>query len=307
MIPFFIINPTSGVGKAKELWKKLIPRIQSELGSFESVFTQSATDATRQARLALKNGFRWIIAVGGDGTLHEVLNGFFEKEKMLYPDARLGILPVGSGDDFKRSIGWGSDPFEAIEKLKKGKTIAIDVGKVSYLNHAGKRESRFFLNIADFGLGGKVMQEVNASSKILGAKLTYLFHGITSLITFRPASALLETSEKNYHFQNLVIGIVANGRYFGSGLGVAPEASLEDGLFDVIIVEKLEVLDLVKLLPQLYRGEVIEHPSITRFRTNQLSVESHSSEPVWLETDGEQPGRLPASFEIIPQSLNFCV
>jgi diacylglycerol kinase (ATP) len=305
--PFFIVNPHSGGGRAEALWKKLAVRVPQSLKPFESVFTQSAGDATLQTRLALKAGYSWIVAVGGDGTLHEVVNGFFEGGKPLSEEARLGIIPMGSGNDFRRSLEGPSNPFEILERLKEGKTRQVDTGKVSYKGSSGRIEDRYFLNMADFGLVGEVMKRVNASRKMLGSRFTYLSHGFRTLLTFRALSVEVETPERGYRFEKFVNGIVANGRFFGNGLQVAPKAKLDDGLFDVVIVEKLKASEFIRMLPKLYRGEEIQSRDILRFRTPKLSVRSLSGSPVPIETDGEVPGTLPADFEILPNALRICV
>ncbi len=307
--PFFIINPTSGGGRSKSLWQELQPLLKETFGKFDFVFTRSAKDGPHQASLAIKKGFRWLIAAGGDGTLHDVINGAIEglENVSRLSEITVGLLPMGSGDDFKRTIGWSADARVAIEKLKNRHTQKIDLGKMTYLSNEGHEKSLYFINIADFGLGGKVMREVNRSKKFFGPKLTYLYQELKTLLTYKPCSVVIETPKKNYHFHEVLLGIVANGRYFGSGLCIAPQAKIEDGLFEVVMIEKTSFLTALRRMPDLYLGRPFEEKSITRFQASRLTVQPTSLEPIWIEVDGEQPGKLPATFEVLPGALNLCV
>ncbi len=319
-IPFFIINPVSGGGRGKARWEKLLPEIRKTWPHFECVYTQSSDDTVRQAALAVQNGFRWIIAGGGDGTLNGVVNGALQeiklksaakKEKsalsLVESELVLGVFPLGSGDDFKRTLGWSSDSREAIKHLKSRKVQKIDIGRVEFLNHHQKTETRYFINVADFGLGGQVMYDVNRSTKTFGAWITYLYQEILSFYRFKPHAIIVETPETNYHIHETTIGVVANGRYFGCKLCIAPHAKIDDGLFDVLIVKRLGVLGFLQVLPKLYRGVNIEGENTLRLKATRIQVQPVSTDPVWLNLDGEQLGSIPATFEILPKFLNFCV
>ncbi len=306
-IPYFIVNPRSGAGRAEKLWPLLSKKIQKIWGKSNFVFTQKPGDAIRQARLACEKGQRLIVAVGGDGTVHELVNGLLQAGASHISNLCLGIISMGSGDDFVRTLNLPKDPLQALSVIQKKKTKKIDVIQVDFLNHKRKKESRYCINLADFGLGGRVMQKVNVSSKFLGSQITYLFHAISTFFTFCPFSVVLETTEKNYHFHKMIIGLVANGKYFGSGMCVAPEAKLDDGMMDLIMVEKMGIGDFFKMIPPLYKGEKIINESILRLKTRKFYVQPTSAKLVYIELDGEQPGILPASFELIPKALNVCV
>jgi len=305
--PFFIVNPNARSRKTGELWKNLKPRLRDKLPGFKWVLTLEAGDAARQARKAIEKGHRWLVVVGGDGTANEVVNGCFHNGEILDSNIQLGFLASGSGDDFVRSLKWPTSPSQALERLVRRKTITVDVGRVTFQNPQGKSEIRHFINIADFGLGAQVMKRVNASTKPLGSRLTYLYHSIASLISYRRCSVVMESGGKTYRFPEVVIGIVANGRYFGNGLCVAPEADLSDGFFNVIIVERFWVKDFLKLLPNLYRGGAVTGRNILRLKTKKIVVQPQDSHAVLIVTDGEQPGQLPATFEIVPRCLQVCV
>lgn len=305
--PYFIVNPKSGGGRAEKLWPILEQHIQKMFGKCSVVFTQKPGDATRHARLASEKGQTRLVAVGGDGTVHELVNGIMQTGEKCRKRVVLGVISMGSGDDYVKSLSLPKDPLEALRTIQKNRLKKVDVIQVDFTNHQHKKESRFCMNLADFGLGGRVMQKVNSSHKIMGSKLTYLFHALSTFLTFSPFSVVLENEDRNYHFHQLMIGLIANGKYFGSGMCVAPEAKLDDGKMDLIMVEKMGVRDFFKMLPDLYRGEKINSDKIMRIQSGKFYVQSTSDKPVYIELDGEQPGVLPASFELIPKALTLCV
>lgn len=305
--PYFIVNPEAGSGRSRRIWPEIAAKAEEIWGNCNFVFTRKEGDATRYARLAAEKGKTWVVAVGGDGTVHEVVNGLMQAEVSQKGNILLGIISMGSGDDFIKSLDLPKDPMKALHILKNKKAKAIDLIRVSYLNHEQKKESRYSMNLADFGLGGKVMQKVNASSKRFGSKLTYLFHSVASFLTFRSFSAVLETEERNYHFHYLIMGLVANGKFFGSGMCVAPEAEVDDGWMNVILVEKMGIVNFLKMISPIYRREKIENESIFRMKVKRMHVQPTSLKPVYIELDGEQPGTLPATFELLPRSLKLCL
>lgn len=305
--PYFIVNPKAGGKRAARLWPNLVPTIEKNWGKCDFVFTQKEGDATRHAKLACEKGRSWIVAVGGDGTVHEVVNGMMQTGTSCIAGLQLGILSMGSGDDFVKSLGLSKDPLQALALIQKGRTKKIDVLQVDFLNHQGKKESRYCMNLSDFGLGGKVMQKVNASQKILGSQMTYFLHAVSTFFTFCPFSIVLETEERNYHFHKMMIGLVANGKYFGSGMCVAPEAKMSDGWMDVILVERTGMLGFLKILSQIYRKEKVMEENIFRLRAKRICVHPTSAKPVYIELDGEQPGTLPATYEVIPEVLKICM
>jgi YegS/Rv2252/BmrU family lipid kinase len=306
-IPFFIVNPHSGAGKTGNFFEKIRLKIEKELGPYEAVFTEGPGDGQQKALRALAGGYRRLIAVGGDGTLNEVLNGCFQRGKQIDPKIELAVFSSGSGDDFAKSIDWPLDPQRALLRLKERKIVRVDVGQVVYRGAGGEEASRYFVNIADFGLGAHVMGGVNASQKRLGAQFTYLYHTVRSLLRYQKPSVVVEIGGRILRFPEIVIGVVANGKYFGRGLCVAPEADLTDGRFNVILVERAGVIDFIRWLPRLFRGWPIEGRGIHRFETEKISVKPEKGHSVRIVTDGEQPGGLPATFQVIPKALKLCV
>jgi len=267
--------------------------------------TEKAGDAKAWAAGLEKEGIRRIVSVGGDGTLHEIINGVMQLKKSN--EIKIGVLPLGSGNDFGRTLKLPKDFHALLEIINCGRTQKVDVTQIQYTTLKNTTAKQWMINIADFGFGGQVMQKVNSSKKSFGGKLTYLGSILSSIWPLKTFSGVLHTREQNYHFHEVLMVVVANGKFFGSGLCVAPDADIQDGMLNVIVVEKMPLIEFLKILPRLYQKETIDHPSVFRLKTNYLSWENTSVDPVYLETDGEQPGIAPLECKVYPSHLSFFV
>lgn len=303
-LPFFVINPISGGKRARSLWPKLSSRLESLFGPLHSAQTSKPQEAGLLARQAIENGYHWIVSVGGDGTLHEVVNGIFSLPASARSRVRLSILPMGSGDDFAKSLSLPPDPLQLIERWKKPQAIQIDIGKTTYLKES-QAQNQYFINIADLGMGGEVMIRVNRSSKLLGYKFTYVSAIVQTLAQYKPYALRIETESEALEADNLLIALVANGRYFGNGLHMAPQASLSDGKFEIVLIEKFGIVKFLKFLPKLYGGKIHEAREVKTLRGSRIRITPLSPKPVLMETDGELLGPIPAEFEVLPQALEI--
>lgn len=306
-IPYFILNPNSGGGRGRRDWKKVEHLLPGYFSDYEVGQTSCAGEGILLAKKAVNQGYTQIVSVGGDGTLNEVVNGLMQAPEALRKKVSLSLFPLGSGDDFAKSILWPKDFEERLRLIAQNKYEAKDVGLVHFQDKKGKKLSRHFINIADFGMGGEVVARVNKASKLLGGKLTYLISTLETILSFKPFALDVKIEGRKKSFSQVVLAIVANGSYFGGGLCVAPEASLEDGLFEILIVEKMPALDFIKLLPQLYLRRSFSAPGIHRFKASLFSASSPQGPKILLDCDGEQPGTLAASFELIPQALQVTI
>ncbi|RME52357.1 MAG: diacylglycerol kinase family lipid kinase, partial [Deltaproteobacteria bacterium] len=265
-------------------------------------------DATHLTRQALHQGSSVIVAVGGDGTINEVVNGFFEGASRISPSARLGILPTGTGSDFIKTAGIPSDLEAAIEILHASEGFDCDLGRVTYTTMGGEEACRYFINIADFGIGGAVIERINRKSKALGGFLSYLWNSIVTLTHFAPPRIRFRIDDHAWKELPLMIGVVANGRFFSGGLQVAPMATLNDGRFDLILIEPFGMLEFFKYLPRFYLGIGKRNPYEKMFKAHHFPIErleARSRATVLIDIDGEQPGRLPARFEIVPAAIRL--
>ncbi len=300
-----IVNPQSQQGALGRKWHHVARIIRGELGSFEEVRTEGPGDATRLAREAVKDGADMVVAMGGDGTINEVVNGFFENGEPIETDAALGILPFGTGGDFRKSIKVPNDLEDAARILKDGHTRRIDVGKLEYATRDGAPGLRMFANIASFGISGMVDRFVNESSKRLGGKISFLLATARASLTYKNQRVHLSFDDDPSAAVDMTINTVAvaNGRYFGGGMFIAPDAELDDGLFDVVVIGDTSRIDLVRNGRRLYKGTHLSLDKVSHRRARVVRAEADGDDEVELDVDGETPGILPATFTLLPEAL----
>jgi diacylglycerol kinase (ATP) len=299
----FVVNPHAANGATGREWPRIGKIAEEILGPFETCLTEGPGDATRMTREQLIKGVDRVICVGGDGTLNEVVNGFFDEKGPLRQDALLGFLPNGTGCDFCRTMPIPSGIKASLETIREGYVRTIDLGLIRFRNHQGGMSSRYFHNIASFGVGGEVVDRVNRTSKACGPFITFIWGTIVSLFTYQKKRIRLTVDgadERTYDVLNIAI---ANGRYHGGGMLVAPDALTDDGIFHVTVIGAM-VLPLVFWhLPKLYTGKIRNIRQV--FMTTGRRVSALSEQRVLLDIDGEQPGTLPAELEIVPGAINM--
>ncbi|HZS42220.1 MAG TPA: diacylglycerol kinase family protein [Polyangia bacterium] len=298
-----IVNPRSAGGKTERQWPRLREIIHEAYGPFESHFTEAAGDGTRLARSALEGGAELVVAMGGDGTINEVVNGFFDGERAIAPGAAFAVLPAGTGGDFIKSLGTSKEVAAAASALREAKPRAIDVGRLSFVATDGAPAVRHFINIASFGISGLVDRYVNASSKSLGGTVSFAWATLKAGMKYKNASVRLlldDTPARDGKIYNVA---VANGRYFGGGMKVAPDASLDDGLFDVVTMGDMGMGDLLLRGLDIYSGKHLKNPKVSLHRARRVEAQPLDGAEVLLDVDGEQPGRLPATFELVSNVL----
>lgn len=268
--------------------------------------TAGPGDATRITSAAVAAGRPTVVAAGGDGCINEVVNGFFASGKAA-TTTRLGVLPMGTGGDFRRTFGIESGPEAAGLILAAGREQTIDAGRATVSLPGGGSVTRHFINIADAGIGGDVVDRVNRSSKRLGGDLTFLVASLVSLLRWKNQPMRASVDGEVFDFGAAQQVVIANCRYFGSGMMIAPDADPEDGLFDVVMVGDVGIVESLRGLSQIKAGKHVEegNPKYTLVRGRRVEVTSPSQ--VLVEMDGEQPGRLPATFEVVPAALRMIV
>jgi diacylglycerol kinase (ATP) len=301
-----IANPNAGRGTVD----RALPRIESVLAdknlSYRIVRTTHPGHATEAARQALRDGERYLVAVGGDGTVHEVVNGMVENGGPLAADAVLGVVAAGSGCDFVRSFGLPGDAVRGAEHLAGDQVRPIDVGTVTFTDQTdqGVTRTRCFVNIAEAGLGGAVVARaagLKAGRFLGGARYAAGFW--LTLPRFRPAAVRLDANGQ-YHAWRAFNVVVANCRFYGGGMQISPNSDPGDCLLDILVMTGPKS-DSFTTLPKVYSGAHLPHRNIAELRAAQLSLEADPGFPV--EADGELLGTTPASFGIIPGALRLKV
>ena len=300
-----IINPYAGNGRTEKLWPDIEIALKQSIGSFQTEQTACQGDAVLLTRKALEDGTTRIVAVGGDGHLNEVLNGFIQNDVQLNPQATLSFVMSGTGCDFQRSFGISGKWQTAVEKLKDAPIREIDVGKVSYTAADKTKQIRYFDNIASFGLSGAVDHYIDNSrlGNFLGGTMLFLWATIKTVFTHPNQTILYRIDDGPQEEICTRLGLLANGRYFGGAMHAAPQAELDDGLLDLLMLKEISLAKFLWHLPKIYRGTHLELPEIYFRKVRKFTA--ISSEQVILDIDGESPGYLEATFEILPKILKL--
>lgn len=306
-----IVNPASAVGKTGRDWPATQARLEAALGPLAAHFTERAGEAAGLTRLALEAGAGTIIALGGDGTFSEVLNGFMDPETELprNPEAAMGVLASGTGVDFMRSLPTLADPEAQIATLASGKTKPIDVGLIALQAPDGALRKRFFLNACSLGLSAAIAAGVNRdrAGKAASGRFSYLVSAFRVLIKQRASAVEISFDGGPAETQKLALLALMNGKYAGGGLKLGPMAQLDSGRFEAIEVGDVGPLDLVLNAHRLFRGTHLSHPQISHRPVSVLEARPVDETNVRMEADGELIGRLPARIKILPGVLPLIV
>lgn len=303
-----IVNPTSSNGHTGREWHRVEAQMRQVVGDVAVEFTSAPGVATPMARAALEAGFERIVAVGGDGTVNEVVNGFFAPDGTpRNPEAEFAMLMTGTGGDFRKTFGLPRDLGGQVAALKTGIVRRIDIGRLEFTGHDGSRQTRFFDNIASFGISGRVDREVNAADVIkrLGGKAAFGWGTLMALIAYRNQDVTLSFDDGPAEARRINVVAVCNGRFFGGGMMIGPDALPDDGLFDVVTIGDITLWEAIKNSPSVYKGEHIRRSKIEVRRARRLAALPVAGAEVLLDVDGEAPGRLPASFTLMPAALKL--
>jgi diacylglycerol kinase (ATP) len=297
-----IVNPESAKGQTRKRWLQIKEGIRSFIQEFKYEFTEKPLHAIELARAAIKDGTELVIGVGGDGTMNEIANGFYEEKRIINPEAALGIVPSGTGCDLTRSLNIPSGLKDAMRVIIAAPSCPMDIGKATFMSRSGEPEERFFLNVADFGVGGEVVQKVN-QKRLERKASSYVRCLISTMIQYKNKHIQIKVDGRELPKGEYLIGAVANGGIFGKGMKIAPQAKLDDGLFDFVCVKGMKFLEFCRHGWKIFLGTHLTHPKIFLMHCRRIEAVPDEDETVLLELDGEQLGSLPARFEMIPRSL----
>ena len=301
----FIVNPNAAMGSTGKQWPKIRSFARDRLGPFEAHLTTSPGDAIGLTRQALLDGAEQIVCVGGDGTFNEVVNGFMGEDGPIRHGALLSYIPRGTGCDFIKTAPIPKELDKAMDLILESHACHIDLGRLSYRDHHGRTSLRYFHNITSLGMGGEVDERVNRTTKVFGGFISFIWATLIALLNYKTKRVRLridDTLEQNVIIWHLV---VANGKYQGGGMFVAPDATIDDGLFHVTVIGDLSLPEVFWHLPKLYNGKLLEVSKVSTFEARK--VEADSDERVLLDVDGEQLGELPVVVDIVPDALPLIV
>jgi diacylglycerol kinase (ATP) len=310
MSAFVVVNPRSGGGRTAREWRGIEAALRGVYPQMSVAMTRGRGEATALVRQALIEGHSEIVAVGGDGTISEAANGLFVEAGPIAPDAVFAFVTSGTGGDFRKTFGIEGGPEAAIARLKTASTRRIDVGRISCITQHGEPTVRYFINIASFGLSGLVVDSVNRAriAKLFGGKFTFAFHSLMAMLRYRDRAVRIRVDGMLDEITSISTVAIANGQYFGGGMWAAPNAEPDDGLFDAIIMGGGPKGRAMADMQLIYTGEHLKNPAVRALRGAKIvavPVAETRGRPVLIEADGENAGRLPATFEILPGALNL--
>ncbi|CDM65297.1 diacylglycerol/lipid kinase family protein [Pyrinomonas methylaliphatogenes] len=300
-LPLVIVNPASASGATRRRWPRLASELRAHFGPFACAFTEKAGDAMRIAEEEARAGRRFIIACGGDGTISEVANGLLRAGT----ETELGILPSGTGGDFQKTLRIPRRASDAARALCEGRTQLIDVGRANYVGFAGRKEERFFINVASFGMGGEVVARLKkGTTRLFGGRLAFAYSMLRTVFGFERPRVAVSLDGKEEIYLDVINFCIANARYFGGGMKIAPEAKLADGLFDIVVIGDMPSVEVVLKSYSIYLGTHLSLDQVSHaYARSCVARAVEGGREVSLEIDGETVGRLPASFEILPSAL----
>jgi len=296
-----IINPNAGKGKGKSHKNLILNQLTKQGINFHYENTEHKTHAINLTHKYIGEGFRKIIAVGGDGTLNEIINGIFTQNQVKTTDITLGMISVGTGNDWRRMYSIPENYEQAITIIKNQKIFVQDVGKISFENG---NHSRYFANVTGIGYDALVAKATNnlKERKIRVGKVIYFYNLFSCLMSYKAIDTKITIDELKLNKQIFTIGI-GIGKYNGGGMMQIPGAIADDGLFDITLIEKLSKRDVIKNVKNLYDGSFVKHPSVKIFQAKKVRIES--TKEMLLEADGESIGQTPVTIEIVPRSLKI--
>jgi diacylglycerol kinase (ATP) len=293
-----LVNPASANGKTGKRWPEIARAAYASGLRGEAIFSERPGQLADLAREAADNGATLLVVVGGDGTVHEVVNGIPEREGV-----ELALIPRGTGWDFARGHKVPKRLSDALLIAKEGQARPFDLGRATYVAD-GAQQSAWFANMASVGMSGAVAAKANATTKALGAKTSYLYALGTVFARWKNVQlrVRVDEEERNGLMEDTIVAV---GRYLAGGMMITPDAEPDDELFDVLLIGDLTKTELVRVMPKIYRGTHLPHPKGEVLRGRTVSIEADDPLPVQL--DGEQPGTTPVGFEIAPAAIRLRV
>lgn len=298
------MNPRSGAGLSESRWARIRGAIAEGLGEIDSAFTTCPRDAAAIAEREAAAGRRLIVAFGGDGTISEVADGVLTAK--ANGTTEIGLIPRGTGGDFRRSLDLPHEAGAAARRIREAPARIVDAGRVTYRAPDGRREARHFVNVASFGFSSAVATRANASSKRLGGRIAFFAATMRTLFSYDNTDVWLSIDGQPRQRRRVLMAAVGNGRYFGGGMKICPDAQLDDGHLDLVYVGDFGIADVMIKIPRIYGGTHLELDEVGSSPVTRLEVEPVEPDAlVPVELDGETPGHLPATFEILPGALRI--
>ena len=310
-LPLVIVNPKSAAGATFSRWAEIASDLRGHFGAFEVVFTESAGHGLDLALRGAEQNRKLIAACGGDGTINEVANGILQSGKNI----ELGVLPSGTGGDFRRTFGIPANAREAAKSLLNGATKTIDVGRVTFQDFNDETVSRYFLNVSSFGLSAAIIENVKSAGSLkwipndtLRGKASFALSTLQEVLDLNSITVRVKIDGQIEKSLKTINFCVCNARYFGGGMKIAPDAQINDGLLDVVNIGDMKTAKVLLNAHTLYRGTHLDLAEVKSRRAAKIEVApADANQEIRLEIDGELLGKLPAVYEIVPHALKLRV
>lgn len=300
MHTLIILNPHAGGGKAAKIFQSIEHKLVDAFDDFVVAVTDTPADLERHLDAAASAGLKRIIAAGGDGTNHAVLNAIAARPDL---DLTFGSIPLGTGRDWARTLGVPFDPAQAVAWLGRAQPLACDLGRIEYTDaHSGERVSRIFLNNASAGASGEVAVRVNKAKR--RTPFTFLFATLATLIQHKAQRVTVWCDGDVFYDDSTHLVVAANGQYFGRGMHPAPDARIDDGVFDVAVLEGVSKLKLMRILQLVYSAGHVGRPDVHFAKAAEVRVTCHDG-PMGLEFDGEQAEGNDLVYTLLPGAIKL--
>lgn len=300
----FIINPKSSGGYTGRNWSDLQAIIRKHIGEFTYEFTDGPGAATRQAARALKDKPDVLVVVGGDGTISEAVNGYFEPgvPRRKVP---IAILNQGTGGDFCRTLGVPTDLHLALQTIKSGRDVACDVGRLEFTGKDGEPTTRYFVNVAGCGMAGEVVEAINKSQKRFGG-FSYFLTSAEKLFTYRKRNVRVSRDDGPSDEHRIVTLAICNGQFFGGGMQVSPASEIGDGQFEIVLIQDWNIAQSLWYSKNMYNGTIAGCRGVDIRPARRIRIEPvDARDRVLIDVDGEGAGQLPLTAEIMPGAIQF--
>ena len=296
---FIIVNPSSGNRNTSQQWEEIQQLLNTKKIDFSFVFTQFSKHEIELVDKAILDGFRNIISIGGDGTLHHVVNGIMRQRYVKTSDITIAVIPQGTGNDWIKTYNIPNDVEKAIEIISKKKTILQDIGVLETEN----KTVSYFNNVAGLGYDGYIVNKLKTLKRF--GSIAYLLSGLAGLLLYKKSVFKIIFDDRILETKCLMT-IFGLCKFSGGGMQFTKDVNSTDGLFDITIAKNLNLFDLVFNLPKLYSGKIVDHKKIETYKTKEITVIPQTTKP-FIQADGELIGTGKVSVKIIEKAINFIV
>lgn len=298
---FIIINPTSGNGKSKKCIPKLLELLKEYNIPFNSVETQYEKHEIELVQNAISEGYLKFISVGGDGTLHNIVNGIMSQSTVKTSDIKVAVIPVGTGNDWVKTYGITTKIKENLSIIKNEKTTLQDIGKINLLN---SKSVVYFNNLAGIGFDGHTVNSINKYKKL--GKISYLVGGLDGFTTYKPIKTTLYFNNKEITTKSLMT-LIGLCKYSGGGMRMTKDVNPADGLFDITIIKIYGIGSILLNLPKLYSGKIVNHKKVETYKTYKIKVTIPKGIKPFIQADGEIIPTSDFEVEIVPKAILFVI